>query len=71
VVGVTRRSGVAIRTALGIWVVAAVVWWATDLPNWWGPDPGPGMLVGALLGSAMILVRFRTAAVNRRAGSSK
>ncbi len=59
---VTRRSGVAIRAALGIWVVAAGVWWAADLPNWWGPEPGAGMLVGAVLGAAMILARFRVSA---------
>jgi hypothetical protein len=56
---VARRSGVAIRAALGIWVVASGIWWAADLPNWWGPEPGAGMLVGAVLGSAMILARFR------------
>jgi glycerol-3-phosphate acyltransferase PlsY len=62
---VTRNSGAAIRAALAIWVVAAAVWWATDLSNWWGPEPGPGMLAGALLGSGMILLRFRTAASAR------
>jgi glycerol-3-phosphate acyltransferase PlsY len=68
VVAVTRRSGVAIRTALTVWVASAAVWWAADLPNWWGPEPGPGMLAAAVVGSAMILARFRTAA--RGGGSS-
>jgi acyl phosphate:glycerol-3-phosphate acyltransferase len=67
VVGLTRRSRVAIRAALVIWVVGAVVWWAAGLGNWWGPAPGAGLLVYALVGSAMILVRFRT---TRRAGDS-
>jgi glycerol-3-phosphate acyltransferase PlsY len=67
VVGLTRRSRVAIRVALVIWVVGAAAWWAADLANWWGPDPGAGLLVYALVGSAMILLRFRT---TQRAGES-
>jgi glycerol-3-phosphate acyltransferase PlsY len=67
VAAVTRRSGLAIRTALVVWVLGAALWWAADLPNWWGPEPSAGMLLAAVVGSAMILVRFRAAA---RAGGS-
>ena len=69
VAAVTRNSGAAIRAALAIWVVAAALWWAGDLSNWWGPEPGPGLLVGAVTGSAMILLRFRTSA-SARGGAS-
>ena len=58
VVLATRNSRFAIRTSLAVWVVAAVVWWAADLPNWWGPAAGPGLLVYAVLGAGMVLVRF-------------
>jgi glycerol-3-phosphate acyltransferase PlsY len=59
---VTRNSVRTIRIALLVWVVAALVWWAADLSNWWGPDPGAGLFVYAVLGSAMIVGKFRTAA---------
>jgi glycerol-3-phosphate acyltransferase PlsY len=62
VAAVTRRSGVAIRAAMVVWIVGSAVWWAADLTNWWGPAPGPGMLVYALVGSAMIWLRFRASA---------
>jgi acyl phosphate:glycerol-3-phosphate acyltransferase len=65
VAGLTRRSRVAIRVALAIWVVGAATWWAADLGNWWGPTPSGGLLIYALVGSAMILERFRT---SQRAG---
>jgi acyl phosphate:glycerol-3-phosphate acyltransferase len=67
VVGLTRRSRVAIRVALVIWVAGAAAWWAADLANWWGPAPSAGLLVYALVGSAMILLRFRS---TQRAGDS-
>ena len=43
-----------------LWVVTAAVWWAADLPNWWGPEPAAGLLVYAVLGALMVLARFRT-----------
>lgn len=55
----TRRSRLAIRAALLVWVVAAGVWWAADLSTWWGPAPGPGLVVYAVLGAGMIVGRFR------------
>jgi glycerol-3-phosphate acyltransferase PlsY len=58
VAGATRNSRLAIRAALLVWVVAAAVWWAADLPTWWGPTPGPGLLIYAVLGAGMIVVRF-------------
>ena len=58
VVAVSRSSRLAIKVALVVWVVSAAVWWAADLSTGWGPDPGPGLLVDAVLGAGMIQARF-------------
>lgn len=62
-----RSSRLAIKVALVIWVVSAAVWWAADWPMWWGPEPGVGLLVYAVLGAAMIQARFSLSA---RAGGA-
>lgn len=61
-----KSSRLAIKVALVLWVAAAAVWWAADWPMWWGPEPGVGLLIYAVLGAAMIQVRFTLSA---RAGS--
>jgi glycerol-3-phosphate acyltransferase PlsY len=58
VAAATRNSRLAIRAALLVWVVAATVWWAAYLPTWWGPAPGPGLLIYAVVGAGMIVLRF-------------
>ncbi len=58
----TKSSRVAIKVALVIWVVSAAVWWAADWPMWWGPEPGVGLLVYAVVGAAMVQVRFMLSA---------
>ncbi len=55
---VGRSSRLAIKAALTVWVVSAIVWSTADLPMWWGPEPGPGLLVSSLLGAGMIQARF-------------
>jgi glycerol-3-phosphate acyltransferase PlsY len=60
-----KSSRLAIKVALVVWVVAAVVWWAGDWSLWWGPEPGVGLVVYAVLGAAMIQARFT---VSARAG---
>jgi glycerol-3-phosphate acyltransferase PlsY len=62
-----KSSRLAIKVALVIWVVAAAVWWAADWPLWWGPEPGVGLLVYAVVGAAMIQARFT---VSGRAGGA-
>jgi glycerol-3-phosphate acyltransferase PlsY len=62
---VGKSSRLAIKVALVIWVVGAVVWWAADWPMWWGPEPGSGLVAYSVLGAAMIQARF---AVTARAG---
>jgi glycerol-3-phosphate acyltransferase PlsY len=44
-----------------VWVAGAVVWWAADLPNLWGPKPTGALLLGAAASSAVVLYRFATA----------
>jgi acyl phosphate:glycerol-3-phosphate acyltransferase len=58
----SRRADIGTEVAAIIWVGAAAIWWAFDLPNLWGPDPSVGLLLFALIGSAMILYKFRAAA---------
>ena len=58
----SKSSRIAIKVALVIWVVAAAVWWAADWPMWWGPDPSAGLLIYAVLGAAMVQVRFMVSA---------
>jgi acyl phosphate:glycerol-3-phosphate acyltransferase len=53
-----KSSRLAIRAALLVWVVAAAVWWAADLSTWWGPAPGVGLMIYAVVGAGMIVVRF-------------
>jgi glycerol-3-phosphate acyltransferase PlsY len=62
-----KSSRLAIKVALTIWVIAAVVWWAADWPMWWGPEPAAGLVVYAVLGAAMIQARFT---MSQRAGGS-
>lgn len=63
-----RSSRLAIRAALVVWVLAAVVWSVADWPTWWGPAPDIGLLVYAVLGAAMIQARFVLSARAGRAG---
>lgn len=58
----SRRADVGTQVACVVWIASAAIWWAADLPNLWGPDPSVGLLLFALLGSAMILYKFRAAA---------
>ena len=57
-----KRSRLAIKVALVVWVVAAAVWWAAGWPMWWGPEPSVGLLIYAVLGAAMIQARFTLSA---------
>jgi glycerol-3-phosphate acyltransferase PlsY len=57
---VRRNPALTIVLVCPLWVAAAAVWWAGDLSNWWGPAPAAGLLVYAILGSMMVLARFRS-----------
>jgi len=60
-----KSSRLAVKVALVIWVVSAVVWWAADWPTWWGPEPTVGLVIYSFLGAAMVQTRF---AVSARSG---
>jgi glycerol-3-phosphate acyltransferase PlsY len=57
----SRRADIGTQVACLVWVVSAAIWWAADLPNLWGPDPSVGLFLFAVIGSAMILYKFRRA----------
>ena len=57
---IRRRPALTVVLVCPLWVVAAGVWWAADLSNWWGPEPAAGLLVYAVLGALMVLARFRS-----------
>jgi glycerol-3-phosphate acyltransferase PlsY len=59
---IRRRPAFTVVLVCPLWVAAAVVWWAADLSNWWGPEPAAGLLVYAVLGAVMVLARFRSSA---------
>jgi glycerol-3-phosphate acyltransferase PlsY len=58
----SKSSRLAIKVALVIWVVSAVVWWAADWPMGWGPEPTIGLVIYAVLGAAMVQARFTLSA---------
>ena len=58
----SRRADLGTQVACFVWIVSALVWWLADLPNLWGPDPSAGLLLFAVVGSTMILYKFRAAA---------
>jgi len=63
----SKSSRLAVKVALVIWVVSAVVWWAADWPMGWGPEPTIGLVIYAVLGAAMVQARFTLSA---RAGGA-
>ncbi len=57
----SRRADLGTQVACFVWIVSALVWWLADLPNLWGPDPSVGLFLFAVIGSTMILYKFRVA----------
>jgi glycerol-3-phosphate acyltransferase PlsY len=55
---VTKRARVAVAVASFAWIAGAALWWAAGWPNWWGPTPAAGLLVYAVLGTGMVLLKF-------------
>jgi hypothetical protein len=58
---IRRNPRLTIVLVCPLWIAAAALWWGADLSNWWGPEPEAGLLVYAVLGSLMVLARFRSA----------
>jgi len=63
-----KSSRLAIKVALVIWVVAAIVWWTADWSLWWGPEPSVGLVIYAVVGATMILARFTFSARDGASG---
>lgn len=57
----SRRAEAGTQVACAIWVLSALLWWAFDWPNWWGPPPAAGLVGLATVGSALILGAFARA----------
>ena len=58
---VTLRTRRTLRTAqVGgvLWIAAALVWWRAGVTNWWGPEPTAGLVVFAVLGTAVVWTGF-------------
>jgi acyl phosphate:glycerol-3-phosphate acyltransferase len=55
----SRRADLGTQVACLVWIVSALVWWQADLPNLWGPDPSVGLFLFSVIGSSMILYKFR------------
>lgn len=53
-----QRAFAATMSASAAWVLGAVLWWRRQLPNGWGPTPGPSLPLAALASSAVICRRF-------------
>lgn len=53
-----KRAFAATMSASVAWTLGATLWWRRQLPNAWGPTPGPTLPVGALVSSAVICRRF-------------
>lgn len=57
---IRRNPALTVVLVCPLWIAAAAVWWGAHLSNWWGPAPGAGLLVYAVLGALMVLARFRS-----------
>lgn len=55
---VTKRARVAVVVACVAWIAGAGLWWAAGWSTWWGPEPAFGLLAYAVLGTAMMMVKF-------------
>lgn len=54
------RAFAAASITMLIWMGAAAIWIAGDLPNAWGPEPTWGLLVSAAISGLVIVYKFTT-----------
>jgi len=54
------RSFAAASITMIIWMAAAAIWIAADVPNAWGPEPTWGLLVSAAISGFVIVYKFTT-----------
>lgn len=60
----SRHAERTVQINAAVWTLSSVVWWKGDLPNAWGPRPSRGLVTFSVVGSALILHKFRS--VRRR-----
>lgn len=54
------RSFALASLTMVVWMIAAAIWIALDLPNAWGPEPTWGLIVSAAISGAVIVYKFTT-----------
>lgn len=59
--GSSRNPRLVVEVTAGVWVGLALLWARTGWSNAWGPAPDARLVAAAVVSSAMILGRFRTA----------
>jgi glycerol-3-phosphate acyltransferase PlsY len=59
----TRRPERTILANAVAWVSASLLWWGLGWPNLWGPPPTFGIVAFSVIGTLLILGKFRAAAV--------
>jgi acyl phosphate:glycerol-3-phosphate acyltransferase len=57
----SRNPDLTVRINGAVWIGAAALWSVAKLPNAWGPKPGRGLVAFSVVGTAMILAKFRAA----------
>ena len=53
-----HRTRTATTVASLVWISSTLVWWHRRLPNPGGVRPGPALVAGAVVSSAVIGARF-------------
>lgn len=56
-----QRASVAAAVSSTAWVFGALLWWRRRWPNLWGPQPTVALPLAAVVSSAVIAYKFRTA----------
>lgn len=58
---VIRKDHVALmaRLACVAWIACATLWWAAGFSNLWGPAPNEGLVAFSVVGSLLVVSRFR------------
>jgi glycerol-3-phosphate acyltransferase PlsY len=59
----TRRPERTILANAVVWIGSSLLWWGADLPNLWGPPPTFGIVAFSVIGTFLILGKFRASAV--------
>jgi len=63
----SRHAERTVQTNAAVWTLSSLAWWRGDLPNGWGPPPSRGLVAFSVVGSGLILHKFRSA---RRRGTA-